>query len=471
VRILRQPQGRTVQLGQRINVGVIATGAPPISYQWRFNGSPLLNETNPTISLLIDRFSYGAYQVAVQDANDALLSSAAVLRPEGVQTALSDAFSTRPLITDAEGSIHGVTLSATRESGEPDHAGLPGGRSVWLAWRAPFSGVATFDTIGSGFDTLLAAYGPNINVVAADDDAGSNLCSQIRFNVTADNVYNIALDGLAGAGGFFVLNWSVLQLPQGLALPVIDVQPVDRIISSNGITTFSVSASDVPGSVLTYQWYQNGVPVPDTQGGTSPTLRIGGQPPSVPPDVGQFYVEVRNSVFTVRSRYASLQFSTDPQLRFVSKLLVDSICGFTPFNPSKNLAQCCGGNGGGDTPKSATKLLSASAGSLTGSLTYGNTAPPVGSRAYWTWVTNGWDCLKLVALTATVKVGSTHQPCTLVLVDSETGLLVKAADNGLSPNLTNINKAKAGKVYWIALGFDNPSAVGTLSYSFTGTCP
>jgi hypothetical protein len=70
-----------------------------------------------------------------------------------------------------------------------------------------------------------------------------------------------------------------------------------------------------------------------------------------------------------------------------------------------------------------------------------------------------------------VQVGSTHQSCTLVLIDSTTGLLVKAADKGLSPNLSNINKAKAGRVYWIALGFDNPSAVGTLTYSFSGACP
>jgi hypothetical protein len=181
---------------------------------------------------------------------------------------------------------------------------------------------------------------------------------------------------------------------------------------------------------------------------------------------------VSNSAFTVRSRYASLQFSTDPQLRFVSKLLVDSICGFTPYDSSKNLSKCCGApvEEHGKTT-TTTKLLSASAGSLTGSLTYGGTVPPAGSRAYWTWITNGWDCLKLVSLSATVQVGSTHQSCTLVLIDSTTGLLVKAADKGLSPNLSNINKAKAGRVYWIALGFDDPGAVGTLTYSFSGTCP
>jgi hypothetical protein len=58
-----------------------------------------------------------------------------------------------------------------------------------------------------------------------------------------------------------------------------------------------------------------------------------------------------------------------------------------------------------------------------------------------------------------------------VIIDGATGLLVKPADSGMSPNLSNINKAKAGKVYWIALGFDNPSAIGTLNYSFTGSCP
>jgi hypothetical protein len=478
VQILRQPQGRSAPLGQTIALSVLATGVPPLSYQWRFNGSPLAGETNAVLSFDVDASRYGAYQVAVQDASDALLSSAAVLRPEGVQTRLSDSFANRALFTETNGAIHGSTLGATRETGEPEHAGLPGGRSVWLAWRAPFTGVATFDTIGSGFDTLLAVYGPNNNAIAGDDDDGSNLCSRIRFNVVANNVYSIALDGLAGSGGFFMLNWSVLPTPQGLALPVITEQPIDRIIASNEVTTFSVAAFDPgSGSQLTYQWYQNGVPVPENQGGISPTLRVGGQPPSVPPEVGQYYVEVRNTIFTVRSRYASLQFSTDPQLRFVSKLLVDSICGFTPYDPTKNLDGCCGAkmeaspNEETTQVTTTTKLLSASAGSLTGSLSYGGTTPPVGSRAHWTWVTNGWNCLKLVSLSATVKVGSTHQPCTLVLIDGETGLLVKAADNGLSPNLTNLNKAKAGKVYWIALGFDNASAVGTLTYSFTGSCP
>jgi hypothetical protein len=471
IRILRQPQGRSAPLGEKIDFNVAAEGAPPLAYQWRLNGSPLPGETNPVLSIVASRSSYGAYQVAVEDANDALLSGAAVLRPEGRQDVLSDSQKDRALYSEAVGTLHGVTLGATREPGEPDHGGLPGGRSVWLAWRAPFTGIVTFDTIGSGFDTLLAAYDQEGNPIASDDDGASNLCSRIRFNVVGETVYNIALDGLAGSSGFYVLSWAMLQTPAGIALPVITVQPQDRIVSSNEPTTFSVVATDSPNSPLTYQWYFNGEPVPKEFGGTEATLRVGGQPPGFPSQVGQFHVEVANSVFTVRSRFALLQYSTDPEWRFVPKLLVDSICGFTPAPRKQKVAPCCTGEVHPTSKTTTTKLLSASAGALTGSLMYGGTAPPAGSRAYWTWVTNGWDCQKLVSLSATVTVGGTHKSCTLVIIDSDTGLLVKAADKGLSPNITNINKAKAGKVYWVALGFDDPSAVGTLTYSFTGTCP
>src|SRR2546428_5256756 len=43
--------------------------------------------------------------------------------------------------------------NATKEPGEPNHAGLPGGRSVWFKWTAPTNGQTRIDTIGSGFNT------------------------------------------------------------------------------------------------------------------------------------------------------------------------------------------------------------------------------------------------------------------------------------------------------------------------------
>src|SRR5262245_61870102 len=64
-------------------------------------------------------------------------------------------------------------VGATKETGEPMHAGDAGGRSVWWSWRAPFTGSVIMHTGGSSFDTLLAVYtGDSIAalaLVAAND--------------------------------------------------------------------------------------------------------------------------------------------------------------------------------------------------------------------------------------------------------------------------------------------------------------
>src|SRR6266566_7511343 len=55
-------------------------------------------------------------------------------------------------------STNGNSTGATKETGEPNHAGLVGGRSVWFNWTAPLAGATRIDTIGSGFNTLLGVY-------------------------------------------------------------------------------------------------------------------------------------------------------------------------------------------------------------------------------------------------------------------------------------------------------------------------
>jgi uncharacterized membrane protein YgcG len=108
----------------------------------------------------------------------------------------------------------GSNRFASKESGEPDHAGDPGGHSLWFKWTAPRSGTVSVDTCGSSFDTLLAVYtGSALNALTpvASSDDGSGKCSpgsRVSFPATANTVYRIAVDGKAGAQGHVELRLS-----------------------------------------------------------------------------------------------------------------------------------------------------------------------------------------------------------------------------------------------------------------------
>jgi subtilisin-like proprotein convertase family protein len=469
VRIITQPRGQSANIGDTVTLSVTATGAPPLSYQWRLNGFALIGQTNPSINVVLDQLSdFGAYQVTVQDAREALSSGPAVIRLNGVETVFADAFASRAaFVSSPNNTIHGTTFGATTEAGEPTHAGVPGGRSVWIAWRAPSNGYVRFHTRGSGFDTLLAAYTGSaltgLTPVASDDDTGGNLCSLIQFNVTGGVDYAIAIDGLAGAAGHLILSWD-FQASTSVTVPIIDVQPQDKIVPPNQPVTFTVSAHGTGQlTTLNYQWLFNGTPIP---GKRDPSLDVGGAGSTVPLTLGFYSVLVSNGVLGVQSRAASLQFSTN-ELRFVPKLLVDSICGLDPL--ANVNADCCGAKA-----ISNPKLLTGSAGTLAGSLAAGGSTPGsvCSGRTQWMWITNGWACSKQVTLTATIKDSTTAAtvPATLAVFDEGSVFFKKCTQTVASPAILKFTPS-SGRIYWIAVGYDTMSATGAVSYSIGSSCP
>jgi hypothetical protein len=106
----------------------------------------------------------------------------------------------------------GTNVDATKEPGEPDHAGNPGGGSVWYTWTATNSSSVTFDTCESDFDTLLAVYtGDSIGslTLEADNDDGCGfLQSSVSFSAKRGTTYRIAADGYDGERGPFRLTVS-----------------------------------------------------------------------------------------------------------------------------------------------------------------------------------------------------------------------------------------------------------------------
>jgi hypothetical protein len=134
---------------------------------------------------------------------------------------LSDMFATCASISGPAGSHLDNNSTATKEPGEPDHAGKSGGKSLWYCWTPTNNTTVTFDTLGTSFDTLLAVYTgdsiSNLTLIASNDDidGANNRQSKVSFVPAAGQTYHIAVDGYGGASGVVVLNWD----QSGKALP------------------------------------------------------------------------------------------------------------------------------------------------------------------------------------------------------------------------------------------------------------
>jgi Tol biopolymer transport system component len=127
----------------------------------------------------------------------------------------NDAFASAvPLAPQSGGTWNGSNVDATKEPGEPDHAGNTGGASVWFRWTPSFDGSASVDTTGSGFDTLLAVYTGTslggLTLVGSNDDVGDvGSISRVCFTAHAGAPVFIAVDGYLGDAGSATLHWGV----------------------------------------------------------------------------------------------------------------------------------------------------------------------------------------------------------------------------------------------------------------------
>ncbi|HEV2705801.1 MAG TPA: NF038122 family metalloprotease [Pyrinomonadaceae bacterium] len=172
---------------------------------------------------------------------------------------VNDNFGNAKVITAATGTDSINTVSATREPGEPNHVGFFGGKSAWYRWTATTNGTATFDTLNSGFDTMLAVYTGNtvgaLNAITGNDDItqGQIVASRVQFNAVAGTTYFIALDGFndtfedpipnpqAADSGIAILNWS---LPVGAPPPAPANNNIANAIVLSG-NAGSVSGTNV----------------------------------------------------------------------------------------------------------------------------------------------------------------------------------------------------------------------------------
>ena len=178
----------------------------------------------------------------------------------------NDMFTNAFVIGGYSGTTNGSNVGATLEPCEltaiigDDYADIT--NSVWFAWTAPVNGTAEFDTIGSGFNTVLAVFtttnglcSTNIAYVAENDDITNAVQtnSQVVFPAAAGTTYYISVNGNADAGfpydqGDYVLNWNLTTIPSGtfrFAFPGnYYYYGYDNYLNNN---TYSVSELDSSG--------------------------------------------------------------------------------------------------------------------------------------------------------------------------------------------------------------------------------
>ena len=112
------------------------------------------------------------------------------------------------------------TVGATLEAGEPQPCGGKGS-TVWFKLTPSANTTVTIDTIGSDYNTVLAAYTGNtvdtLATVACNDDT-FGLLSEISFSGTAGVTYRIQAGGFTGDTG--TLSITAVGVGTGSVVPI-----------------------------------------------------------------------------------------------------------------------------------------------------------------------------------------------------------------------------------------------------------
>ena len=196
------------------------------------SGGPLFNANKQVIGQLLGGFSncknsnledqfdyFGRFSITFEFVHYWLLNE------ELPPVPVNDAFESPKILNGFSGTLSDNNLRGSRQIGEPSIDTIVGGTSLWYVWTAPESGQATFDTLGSAVDTLLAVYTGitlgGITLKAENDDRvfGKVSQSKVELTVVKGTQYRIAVDSYDAnfnpALSPIILNWFLPGGPIG----------------------------------------------------------------------------------------------------------------------------------------------------------------------------------------------------------------------------------------------------------------
>ncbi len=248
--ITQQPLAQVVIGGSNATFQVAATGAPPLTYQWQFDGASLPGATNTTLQLIaVTTNQAGSYQAIVTNPGGSVTSIVATLfvnvRP------VNDDFANRIPLTGEEAQTNGSNRFATSEPNEPAHAGYGPFASVWWSYTPPLRGIITVSLTNSFYGAVVGVYaGTNLSqlsLVASNAFGNLDGTAIVRFLGEAGTAYQIAVQGNSS-----ISSGNIHLSVTGDFPPTIISQPQDQAVAPGEDATFNVTAQS--RSPLSYQW-------------------------------------------------------------------------------------------------------------------------------------------------------------------------------------------------------------------------
>ena len=176
--------------------------------------------TSGTSRLTISVTQGTTYQIAVASKGASSATGLTMLAIGSIPA--NDNFANAQLVTGSSFVLTGTTLSASRETGEPDPTAptnYAAGHTVWYRWVAPTSGHYGLSAYSSLIDMLAGVYTgssvSSLTKIAWNDDAASNAGtgadntnSYVSFTATAGTTYYFQIDttNVNPTGGDFTLS-------------------------------------------------------------------------------------------------------------------------------------------------------------------------------------------------------------------------------------------------------------------------
>ncbi len=340
--VSRQPQSRTVKVGDNASFTVGPFGSLPFTYQWRKDGANITDATNVTLALLnVAKSAEADYTVVVANSSGSVTSAVARLTvTEPISTLFNTGIDTNGLaLGDGLVDPHYVLLS-NPDTGSPDaivedSTAFPIVGGPWLGntasskWIGPrlntsasavgfYTNRTTFDLTDRDPGTVFiigrwasdnSGRDIRVNGVSTGNPQSTTFAGYTTFNISTSNasflpgvntidfvVENEAAPGYTGLRVEFTAS-NARILPN--VRPVVTLQPASQteVIEGSSVT-FTVGATG--SDPLVYQWNKGGVPLP---GQTNTTLTLNNVTTN---DNGFFDVQVSNGSGSTNSLPAQL---------------------------------------------------------------------------------------------------------------------------------------------------------------------